>query len=142
MTRQGDRSDRSGPVVVRSVLDPPGQWSAQQALDLLAQGYSAERVVAVTGLDARWVRYQAERLSWWGSGDGDRPDRGPGTGTPGTGSAGRPAQHRDGGLSGDPETRADLDAYAAGGLTIEEGLDRVRQRVVAAAGVIRSGDGG
>jgi hypothetical protein len=59
---QGDRADRSGPVVVRSVLDPPGEWSAQQAVELLVQGYSIERVVAVTGFDGRWVRYQAGRL--------------------------------------------------------------------------------
>lgn len=58
-----DVADRSGPVEVRSVLDQPGQWNAQQAIDLLAQGYSAERVVTVTGFDARWVRYQAERLT-------------------------------------------------------------------------------
>jgi hypothetical protein len=56
------RGDRSGPVVVRSVLDPAGQWSVQQAVDLLVQGYSVERVVAVTGFDGRWVRYQARRL--------------------------------------------------------------------------------
>jgi len=56
------QGDRSGPVVVRSVLDPTGEWSAQQAVDLLVQGYSVERVVAVTGFDGRWVRYQAGRL--------------------------------------------------------------------------------
>jgi len=60
---QRDRGDRSGPVVVRSVLDPPGEWSAQQAMDLLVQGYSVERVVTVTGFDSRWVRYQAGRLT-------------------------------------------------------------------------------
>ncbi len=60
MSGQGDRS---GPVVVRSVLDPTGEWSAQQAVELLVQGYSVERVVAVTGFDGRWVRYQAGRVT-------------------------------------------------------------------------------
>ena len=64
MSGQGDRS---GPVVVRSVLDPPGEWSAQQAVDLLVQGYSIERVVAVTGFDIRWVRFTAGRLDGRGT---------------------------------------------------------------------------
>lgn len=49
-------------MLVRSVLETAGDWTAQQAVDLLAQGYSVERVVVVTGFDARWVRYQADRL--------------------------------------------------------------------------------
>jgi len=60
---RGDRGDRSGPVVVRSVLNAAGEWTAQQAVELLMQGYSIERVVAVTGFDSRWVRYQAGRLT-------------------------------------------------------------------------------
>lgn len=64
MSGQGERS---GPVVVRSVLDPPGEWSAQQAVDLLVQGYSIERVVAVTGFDVRWVRFTAGRLGGRGA---------------------------------------------------------------------------
>jgi len=64
---QGDRGDRAGPVVVRSVLDPPGQWSAQQAIELLVQGYSIERVVAVTGFDVRWVRFTAGRRAGCGA---------------------------------------------------------------------------
>ena len=63
MGTRGDGSERSGPVVVRSVLDSPGTWTAQQAVDLLVQGYSVERVVAETGFDVRWVRFQAGRLT-------------------------------------------------------------------------------
>jgi len=67
VTGRDVRGDRSGPVVVRSVLDPPGEWSAQQAVDLLVQGYSIERVVAVTGFDIRWVRFTAGRLEGRGA---------------------------------------------------------------------------
>lgn len=50
-------------MVSRSVFDGAGDWSAAQAVDLLVQGYSEDRVVAVTGFDRRWVRYQASRIA-------------------------------------------------------------------------------
>lgn len=53
---------RVHPVVRRSGIDEAGGWTAAQALDLLAQGYSVARVVQVTGFDHRWVRFQAVRI--------------------------------------------------------------------------------
>lgn len=53
---------RAHPVQRRSGIDEAGGWTAAQALDLLAQGYSVARVVEVTGFDHRWVRFQAARM--------------------------------------------------------------------------------
>jgi len=54
---------RAHPVQRRSVLDEADGWTATQALDLLAQGYSVARVVEVSGFDHRWVRFQAARMA-------------------------------------------------------------------------------
>lgn len=58
-----ERRVRSRPAQRRSVRDPPSGWSSAQAVALLAQGYSVNRVVEVTGFDRKWVRLQAARLA-------------------------------------------------------------------------------
>ncbi len=39
-----------------------GEWTTEQAVDLLRQGYDVDRVVLMTGFDRRWVAAQHRRL--------------------------------------------------------------------------------
>jgi len=50
-----------GDVEVRSAVVPQGEWSPQQAVGLLGQGYSVDRVAVLTGYDRRWLAAQANR---------------------------------------------------------------------------------
>lgn len=52
-----------GGLVVRSVADPQGEWSPVQAVDLLIQGYSVDRVARLTGYDRRWLAAQPGRAA-------------------------------------------------------------------------------
>lgn len=56
-------SARFGPVVVSRMVVGSGEWTAEQAVGLLEQGYGVDRVVALTGFDRRWVAAQHRRLS-------------------------------------------------------------------------------
>lgn len=47
-----------GEVQVRSAVVPQGEWSPEQAVELLGQGYSVDRVAALTGYDRRWLAAQ------------------------------------------------------------------------------------
>lgn len=57
--RQG--TPKFSPVVVTRVTGV-GDWSSEQAVDLLGQGYSVEKVAELTGFDRRWVAAQ-QRLA-------------------------------------------------------------------------------
>ncbi len=50
-----------GDLEVRSVVVPQGDWSPEQALGLLDQGYSVDRVASLTGYDRRWLAAQNRR---------------------------------------------------------------------------------
>jgi len=50
-----------GDVQVRSAVVPQGEWSPEQAVGLLGQGYSLDRVVTLTGYDRRWLSAQGRR---------------------------------------------------------------------------------
>jgi len=47
-----------GEVQVRSAAVPQGEWTPEQAQALLGQGYSVDRVAALTGYDRRWLAAQ------------------------------------------------------------------------------------
>ena len=51
-----------GEVQVRSAVLPQGEWSPEQALGLLKQGYGVDRVAALTRYDRRWVAAQHRRV--------------------------------------------------------------------------------
>ncbi len=38
-----------------------GEWTTEQAVDLLEQGYGVDRVAQLTGFDRRWVAAQRRR---------------------------------------------------------------------------------
>lgn len=57
------KRERFGEVQVRSAVVPRGDWSPEQAVGLLGQGYSVDRVVALTGYDRRWVAAQDRRAA-------------------------------------------------------------------------------
>lgn len=61
--RPTDGSPAFGDVVVRQVNSPKPDWSEEQALDLLRQGYSVEHTARRTGFDERWLSAQQSRLS-------------------------------------------------------------------------------
>ncbi len=48
-------------VQVRSAVVPQGDWSPEQAVELLGQGYSVDRVAVLTGYDRRWLTAQDRR---------------------------------------------------------------------------------
>jgi len=50
-----------GEVEVRSAVVQRGEWSLEQAIGLLGQGYSVDRVAALTGYDRRWLAAQDGR---------------------------------------------------------------------------------
>lgn len=50
-----------GEVQVRSGVMARGEWSPEEAIGLLDQGYSVDRVVALTGYHRRWVAAQRRR---------------------------------------------------------------------------------
>ncbi len=50
-----------GEVQVRSAVVPQGEWSPEQSIALLGQGYSVDRVTALTGYDRRWLAAQDRR---------------------------------------------------------------------------------
>lgn len=55
----GSRPLKSGSVVVSHIERKLKKgWTIEQALDLLAQGYSDEQVAHKTGLGVEWVRRQ------------------------------------------------------------------------------------
>jgi len=58
----GGGSARFSPVVVSRMTGGSGEWTTEQAVDLLRQGYDVDRVVLMTGLDRRWVAAQHRRL--------------------------------------------------------------------------------
>ncbi len=49
-------------VQSRQAGTPKPGWTADQCLDLLAQGYTAERVAERTGFDVRWLRVQQRQI--------------------------------------------------------------------------------
>lgn len=51
-----------GTLQSRQAGDPKADWTAEQCLDLLVQGYTAERVAERTGFDVRWLRAQQRRI--------------------------------------------------------------------------------
>jgi len=48
-------------VVVSRMAAGSGEWTAEQAVDLLEQGYGVDRVAELTGFDRRWVAAQRRR---------------------------------------------------------------------------------
>lgn len=50
-----------GPVEVTRTAEPSGDWTPEQARELLDQGYSVDRVAELTGYDRRWVAAQTGR---------------------------------------------------------------------------------
>jgi len=50
-----------GEVEVRSAVVQRGEWSPEQPIGLLGQGYSVDRVAALTGYDRRWLAAQDRR---------------------------------------------------------------------------------
>lgn len=56
------RSPRFGPITVTTLVTTDRGWTPSQAVDLLAQGYSIDRVTDLTGYDRRWVTAQYRRL--------------------------------------------------------------------------------
>jgi len=59
--RGGGGSARFGPVVVSRMSAGSGEWTAEQAVDVLEQGYGVDRVAELTGFDRRWVAAQRRR---------------------------------------------------------------------------------
>lgn len=57
-TTPTDGSRAFGRVVVRQANTPHSDWTAEQALDLLRQGYSVEHTARRTGFDERWLTAQ------------------------------------------------------------------------------------
>lgn len=51
------------PVQVAYAAAPHGDWTPEQAVDLLEQGYPAGQVAARTGYDVRWLTAQQRRLA-------------------------------------------------------------------------------
>ena len=51
------------PVEVTQTASPRGDWTPEQAVALLEQGYPADRVAARTGYDLRWLSAQQRRLT-------------------------------------------------------------------------------
>ena len=49
-------------VQVRQAGAPKSDWTSEQCIDLLTQGYTAERVAERTGFDVRWLRAQQRRI--------------------------------------------------------------------------------
>ena len=47
-----------GKVSVRQAGAPKPEWSREQALELLSQGYSVAHVASRTGYDERWLTAQ------------------------------------------------------------------------------------
>jgi len=56
--RIGSGLGRFGPVVVSRMAAGSGEWTTEQAVDLLEQGYGVDRVAELTGFDRRWVAAQ------------------------------------------------------------------------------------
>jgi hypothetical protein len=54
-------TSRSGPVTVRSMSDPRDGWTLEQALDLVAQGYTLAHVEELTGWHAKQLEAQLRR---------------------------------------------------------------------------------
>ena len=60
--RPSDGTPAFGDVVVRTVNAPKGDWSEDEAVDLLRQGYSVAHTARRTGYDERWLLAQQSRL--------------------------------------------------------------------------------
>jgi len=54
---------RFSPVQVTQTVTPRGDWTPEQAVDLLEQGYPLDQVITRTGYDPRWLTAQHRRLS-------------------------------------------------------------------------------
>jgi hypothetical protein len=61
--RPTDGTRAFGDVVVRQANSPKPGWTAEQAVDLLRQGYSVAHTAARTGFDERWLATQQDRLT-------------------------------------------------------------------------------
>ena len=55
------RTSKSGPVTVRSMSSPRDGWTLEQALDLVAQGYTPAHVEKLTGWHAKQLEAQLRR---------------------------------------------------------------------------------
>jgi len=53
-----DEKRTNSDVVVRNANRPRDKWTADAAIDLLRQGYTAEHVATVTGFSERWLLAQ------------------------------------------------------------------------------------
>lgn len=56
------QTPRFSPVQVTR-LAPQGEWTPEQAVALLEQGYTVDQVTTRTGYDRRWVTAQQRRLT-------------------------------------------------------------------------------
>ncbi len=54
---------RFSPVEVIQTAAPRGDWTPEQAVALLEQGYPVDRVADRTGYDLRWLTAQQQRLA-------------------------------------------------------------------------------
>ena len=52
---------RSGPVTVRSMSNPRDGWTLEQAVDLVAHGYTPAHVEELTGWHAKQLEAQLRR---------------------------------------------------------------------------------
>lgn len=60
-------SSKSGPVTVRSMSSPRDGWTLEQALDLVAQGYTPAHVENLTGWHAKQLEAQLRRGRYRGA---------------------------------------------------------------------------
>ena len=58
---------KSGPVTVRSMSSPRDGWTLEQALDLVAQGYTPAHVENLTGWHAKQLEAQLRRGCYRGA---------------------------------------------------------------------------
>jgi hypothetical protein len=52
---------KSGPVTVRSISNPRNGWTLEEALRLVAQGYTPAHVEQLTGWNAKQLKAQLAR---------------------------------------------------------------------------------
>jgi len=53
---------RFSAVQVTPTVTPRGDWTPEQAVDLLKRGYPLDQVITRTGYDPRWLTAQHRRL--------------------------------------------------------------------------------
>lgn len=51
-----------GLLTITLAAEPRGDWTREQAIDLISPGYSLNRVVELTGYDRRWLTAQQRHL--------------------------------------------------------------------------------